>query len=58
MVLTWNFMAFPKILLALSKWQKKIFVPYFTDGSTFSDAPISAKKWFYFVHVTGPVFTY
>ena len=55
-VLTWNFMACPKIQLALGTWQEGIFLMM---SVLFLDAPISTRnKWFYFVHVTGVVFTY
>ena len=38
---------------------KNFFVPYFADVSTFLGCTyFYPKKWFYFLHVTGAVFTY
>ena len=36
-----------------------LFVPYVADVSTFlRRSQFLPKKWFYFVHVTGAIFTY
>ena len=51
-------MIVPKIYLALGIWQKKLS-RMLLMWVFFSDASISARKnGFYFVHVTGAVFTF
>ena len=59
MVLTWNFMTFSKIELALGTWLKKFFCSVFYHVSTFPGRTyFYPKKLLYLVHVPGDVFTY